>query len=85
MAISMVIYVFYNNEKTQNLMDQINEEIESLGEFDDVENVESDERFYIVQQLCIKQSKLLKRKKSISFLFYLFAGLLVVLAIFGIF
>ncbi|MBQ8615611.1 MAG: hypothetical protein IJ415_03495 [Clostridia bacterium] len=85
MAISMVLYVLYNNEKTETTIEQINLEIDQMGEFDEIEDIESDERIYIVQQLYIRQGKLLKRKKSISIMFYLFAGLLVVLAVFGIF
>lgn len=82
MAVSMVLYVLYNNDKTEKALEEINDEIDELTEN---EQDESDEEIYVLQQLYIRQGKLLKRKKSIAGTFYLFSGLLVVLAVFGIF
>ncbi len=86
LAVSMVIFAKYNKERTQKMLDEIDNEIEELEEsLENATEEEADDIIYSVKQLYIRSGKLLKRKKTGSLAFYLFAGFLVLFAIIGIF
>jgi hypothetical protein len=86
-------FVNYNNEKTDKQIQEIDRELDELDLSDGIdidedgeEDVITDEeKAYILQQLCLQQSNLTKRKKKVSITFYLCAAMLVLLGILGIF
>ena len=87
------LFVNYNNEKTSQAIQEIDQEIDELDfengvdiDGDGEEDVVADEeKAYVLQQLCLQQSNLIKRKKKVSIIFYLCAAMLVLLGIVGIF
>ena len=86
LAVSMVLFALYDKEKTQKTIDELDVEIEDMeNELENLPEEEFEERVYVIKQLYVRSGKLLKRKKSGSLAFYLFAGFLVLFAIFGIF
>ena len=87
------LFVLYNNEKTNQTISEIDQELDEI-ELDDSFDVDGDgeediltdeEKVYVMQQLCVQQADLLKRKKKVAITFYLCAGLFILLGIIGIF
>lgn len=82
LSLSVVLYVLYNDDKTK----EINAEIEErIAEIENDNEMPEDERDYAMQELFLCQIKLMKRKKRITIIFYLFAIMLFVLGFFSMF
>lgn len=82
LGISLAFYVWFNNDKTEKLVKQIDEEMEKVP---DDESLDEEERVYVFKELGKRQAKLSKQRKKTSFVFYLSAGLLILLAILTLF
>ena len=82
LATAMVFFALFNKERTQKMLDELDEEIEKV---ENDEEIDEEDRIYVIKELYVRSGKLLKRKKSGTILFYLFASFLVLLAIFGTF
>lgn len=88
LGLSAALFVYYNNDKTTQTIEEINKEVDELDEefaqFEDNEEIQ-EERAYALQQLYLRQNRLMKRKRKVSVTFYLCAGLLILLGIIGFF
>ena len=82
MGVSVALYVLYNDEKTVQTLADIDQKI---AEIKHDESMDEDDADFSMQELMLVQTKLLKRKKKIAFIFYLFAALLVVLGFYAMF
>ena len=78
----MELFLWYFNEKTDNEISQINKEID---EVDIADNIGEEQKTYILQQLYVRQKKLIKKKKSSKFSFSLFGVLLIIWGFVGLF
>ena len=93
LGFALVIFVMYNNEKTDKTIEEVDAQIDELSqeytdldEEDDLNGEVLEENYaYSIKQLYIRRSKLLKRKKKVVITFYLCAALLVLFGIVGIF
>ena len=88
LGLSAALFVLFNNDKTVQTIQEIDKEIEELdeefAEFEGNEEIQ-EERTYVLQQLYLRQNRLIKRKRKVAITFYLCAGLLILLGIVGIF
>ena len=82
LGLSFAVYVLYNEEKTSITIAEIYKQIE---EIENNESLNEDDLSYALQELYLREAKLLKRKKKVAFTFYLSAALFVLLGIVGIF
>ncbi len=82
MALSVVLYVLYNDEKTAQICTEIDERISEIENDDSMPEAERD---YAMQELFLGQIKLTKRKKKITVIFYSFAIMLFILGFFALF
>ena len=82
MGVSLAMFIWYNNEKVSKELTKVNAEIDEL-EID--EELNDEERVYILQQLYIRQKKLSKKKKSTLILFSICGCAIVVLGVIGLF
>lgn len=77
LAASFVLYVFYNNEKIDANIRNIED---SIDEVSAAEDIEIEDLGYILKELKNSKNMLLRRKKRVIILFYFCAILLVIVA-----
>ncbi len=82
LGISLGLFIWYSNEKYETMLTNINSDID---EVDVSEEIEEEEKTYILQQLYIKQKKIKKTKQRIIICFALCAVSLIVLGIVAMF
>ena len=91
MGISLILFVFYNNEKTENEIVKIEEDIEQIEESyeqledDELEGEDEEEISYALNQLYARKKKLVKHKKKSMVVFNLCGFSLIILGIIGLF
>ena len=87
------LFVVYNDEKTKQAIIEIDKNLDEL-DLEDMIDIDGDgqedpvtdeEKAYVLQQLCLQRSNLIKRKKKVAISFYLCACLLILFGIVGIF
>lgn len=81
-AISLEFFVYYANEKTSKSISELKQEID---EVDADEELDNEDKVYILKQLYLRERKLSKSKKRVSIVFSICALSLVILGIVGIF
>ena len=99
-GISLIVLIGYNNEKIQNTITEIADELDEIDYFElkkeDSDEIDEDyeekfdmekeqEKAYVVRELTIAQSKLKKRKRRSAVLFAMCSLGLIFLGIFGLF
>lgn len=82
LGLSIAIFVLYNDEKTAQTIVEIDEQI---AELDNNETEDEDDQAFMLQELYVRQAKLLKHKKKVSVVFYLCAAMFVLLGFVAIF
>ena len=80
LVLSIAIFVLYNDEKTAQTIVEIDEQIAELDN-----NETEDDQAFMLQELYVRQAKLLKHKKKVSVVFYLCAAMFVLLGFVAIF
>lgn len=81
LGVTVALYVWYNNEKMDNAISEINQQIDEINEEADIEE---EEHAYIVRQLLISQNNLIKKKKKVAIVFYTCGILLALLGFIAI-
>lgn len=79
---SLILYLWYDKEKSSQIIVEFEDKINEITED---EEIEEDEKIYIIGQLSNQQKSILKRSKRINFLFAITAFTLFVLAIINFF
>ncbi|MBQ9795376.1 MAG: hypothetical protein IJW36_00240 [Clostridia bacterium] len=82
LGLSIALYVWYNNEKSINSIAEIDSQVEII---EDDETVDDNEKTYMISQLYLRQSKLIKNKKKVARVFYITAVLFVFIGIIALF
>jgi len=92
MGASLTLFVWYNNEKMQTEIENLNNEIDeieanydALAEETDFNESVEEERVYVLKQMYIRQNKLEKNKKKSIILFNLCGFALIILGFVGMF
>ena len=79
---SLVLYLWYDKEKSEHALIQIGEKI---NDYSVDEEMDEDERMYVIGELAKQQKSLGKRTKRLNFLFSVTALVLFVLSIINFF
>ncbi len=79
---SLELFLWYNNEKMQNYLNEINQEIDDVELSEDVND---EEKAYVLQQLYITKKKIEKKKKSSNVMFSICGVALVVVGFIALF
>lgn len=82
LGLSLVLLIFYINEKYENVIKETNEEIDNL-EVD--EEIAEEEKVYVLQELFLKQKKITKQHKRTRTLFILCGFIIILVGFFGMF
>ena len=82
LGISLILFELQINEKYKKIILQINEEIDEL---DADEEIEEEDKVYILQQLYIRQKQISKQQKRMKIVFPLFGISIILFTIFGMF
>lgn len=95
MGLSLSLFVWYNNEKTQKTLESLEADIDYVEQYDENESVNEEhedltfeneeERIYVLKQLYVRQNKLRKQKRKSIILFNLCGFVLVILGFVGLF
>ena len=98
MGLSLSLFVWYNNEKTQKMLELLEEDIDAVEQYEIDEDEEmqieteedmlfksEEERIYVLKQLYVRQSKLKKQKNKFIVLFNLCGFVLIILGFIGLF
>ena len=95
MGLSLSLFVWYNNEKTQKTLESLEADIDYVEQYDENEIVDEEhedltfeneeERIYVLKQLYVRQNKLRKQKRKSIILFNLCGFVLVILGFVGLF
>ena len=76
LGLSLPLYVWYDTEAVEKALSEISQLIEEIEEKPIEENPEN---IYSLQELYITQTKLIRRKKRVSFMFYACGVLFVII------
>ena len=79
---SLELFFWYNNEKMQNYLNEINQEIDNVETFEELNDME---KAYILQQLYTTKKKIEKKKKSSNIGFSVLGGVLVIVGFVALF
>ena len=95
MGLSLSLFIWYNNEKTQKTLESLEADIDYVEQYDENEIVDEEhedltfeneeERIYVLKQLYVRQNKLRKQKRKSIILFNLCGFVLVILGFVGLF
>ena len=82
LGVSLELFFWYNNEKMQNDLTEINNEID---EIEVMEDINDEEKAYVLQQLFIIKKKIEKKKRSSNIAFSICGGALIIVGFIALF
>ena len=82
LGISIELFMIYLNEKYKNELIKLAEEID---EVDTSEDLDEEEKVYILQQLYLRQKHITKKNKRTNFVFATCGALMILLGVFNLF
>lgn len=79
---SLELFLWYNSEKMQNYLNELNQEID---EVETTEELSDEDKAYILQQLYVAKKKIEKKSRSSNIAFAICGGVLIIAGFIALF